>query len=128
VTAPEEVRRMLAAGYAPRHDRLARQIARDLGVAGAPEPSIVRLAQLLAERDRVAEASAVLVLHADRVTTEPTTFAAERDLDLAPGEVCMSLRPFPSSNDSAEVVLYGSPEQLVDLFDSCGSFVEDVTP
>jgi hypothetical protein len=87
-----------------------------------------RVADALDAADRRGAQEAVVFLHADRVTTEPTTFTAERDAQLAPGEVCMSLRPFPSTNDSAEVVLYGSPEQLRDLFDSCGSFVEDVTP
>jgi hypothetical protein len=113
---------------APRFLIEARAIAEQLGVGTAPQASVERAAARIERLVREFEASAVVTLHADRVTTEPTTFAAERDLDLAPGEVCMSLRPFPSSNDSAEVVLYGSPEQLVDLFDSCGSFVEDVTP
>jgi hypothetical protein len=125
-----EVRRGLAAGFAPRHLRAARTtLARGHALDGTIDPPVEeKVARAIADAERRGEAEAVVALRADRVTTEPTTLTAERDLHLAPGQVCMSLRPFPSTNDSPEVVLYGTPEQLVDLFDSCGSFVEDVTP
>jgi hypothetical protein len=122
---------------APRHERFVRRVARQLGVENVPEQTFEQLVAYVAGWEGVIEASARsqpvdgrILLHADRCTTEPTTMDEDEVLRplIAPGEVALALRPFPETDDAPAVVLYGSPEQLVDLFDSCGSFVEDVTP
>jgi hypothetical protein len=122
---------------APRHERLARGIARDLGVTSAPEPTIARLATRLAEWETSIEATARsnpvdgrILLHADRVTTEPTTMTEDEALRplLAPGEVAFAIRPFPGlSNDDPAVILFGTPEQLHDLAEGgIAPFVDDL--
>jgi hypothetical protein len=95
----------------------ARAIAEQLGVGTAPQASVDRVAERIARLVEEAAREAVVYLHADRVTTEPTTFAEDGVLRplLAPGEVGFAIRPFPSTNDSPAVVLYGSPEQIEDL-------------
>lgn len=117
--------------HAPRHRRLAEQLADLLirrGDADEPE-RLGAVADRLAEWEATIEANAVVYLHADRVTTEPTTFAEDGVLRplLQPGEVALALRPFPSGDGA--VVLYGSPEQVADL---CSGgivpFLDDLEP
>jgi hypothetical protein len=101
----------------PRLRIEARAIAEQLGVATAPQASVDRVAERIARLVDEARAGAVVYLHADRVTTEPTTFSEDgvlREL-LDSGEVAFAMRPFPSTNDSPAVVLYGTPEQIEDL-------------
>jgi hypothetical protein len=113
----------------PRLRIEARAIAEQLGVATAPQASVDRVAERIARLVEEATREAVVYLHADRVTTEPTTFGEDsvlREL-LAPGEVALALRPFPSGLGA--FVLYGSPEQIADL---CSGgivpFLDDLEP
>jgi hypothetical protein len=113
---------------APRFVIEARAIAEQLGVGTAPQASVERAAQRIERLVREFEASAVVYLHADRCTVEPTTFDEDRTLRglLAEGEVAFALRPFPSTNDSSAVVLYGEPERLHDLATGIDGFVDEV--
>jgi hypothetical protein len=110
----------------------ARAIAEGLGVATAPQASVERVAErierLIREAVDEAVARAVVYLHADRVTTEPTAFAEDAVLRplLAEGEVALALRPFPSGDGA--VVLYGSPEQIAELCEAgIVPFLDDLT-
>lgn len=118
---------------APRHERLARQIAETFGIGGrAAQEQITAVADRLAEWEATIEANAVVYLHADRLTTEPTYLAEDAELRslLEPGEVALALRPFP--NGPGAVVLYGTPEQITELCESgivpfLADLVEDPT-
>jgi hypothetical protein len=102
---------------APRHLRVAEQVVAALGIHAdeVTREALERAAKRLALYEQTIEADAVVYLHADRCTTEPTTFSEDRVLRplLAEGEVAFALRPFPSG--AGAVVLYGSPEQITDL-------------
>jgi hypothetical protein len=102
---------------ASRHMRLAEGFVREAQQTRLTgDPMVVEsIASRLAEWEATIEAGAVVYLHADRCTVEPTYLAEDAELRslLEPGEVALALRPFP--NGSGAFVLYGSPEQITEL-------------
>jgi hypothetical protein len=75
---------------APRHLHLAEQLVAVLGIHSdeVPSQTLEHVAERLAQYEQTVEANAVVYLHADRLTVEPTTFSEDGHLRplLADGE------------------------------------------